>query len=114
MQAVQTVLAGEIKMKCEKDWDPCQKQQACVKVKHMDALAKSTPGGLARLAKLNPADYAKKRSQGDYWAKKYVQPENAGEAELIADCMKYEPNSTRRVSGDHMHDIGYGGHPKGP
>jgi hypothetical protein len=113
-QAVLTLKAGDISLKCDPDWDWCQKQQACTKVKNLDAIAKSTEGGLARVSKLDPAEYAKRRSRGDYYAKKYISPENVGDAEYTSECMKKEPFSERQMSGDHVHDISYGGDPKGP
>jgi hypothetical protein len=116
-QAVQSV-TGHISLKCDPDWDPCQKQQACSKVKHMDALAKgATPPGLARLSKLDPPTYDKQRMKGDYWAKKLKKQALRGEDvanEYSHDCLRLPPNNTRPVSGDHSHDISYGGDPTGP
>jgi hypothetical protein len=115
-QATLTLQAAVINLKCEEDWDPCQKMQACSKVKHMDTLAKHTPGGLARTSKLNPADYAKNRMRGDYFAKKALKDAAKGEGlnDYSHECLKYPPNATRRMSADHSHDISYGGDPRGP
>jgi hypothetical protein len=114
MQAVQVVVpkAGDIKLKCNTDWDDCQKKQACAKVKHMDTLAKNTPGGLGRVTKLAPASYPRLRAQGDYAAAK--QLENPTVNDFADDCMKDPPNNKKRMSPDHFHEIQYGGHPDGP
>jgi hypothetical protein len=118
MQATVTAVLGHISMKCDPNWDDCQKKQACSKVKHMDALAKgAAPGGLARNAKLNPSDYERQRSRGDYYAAKHIEDARKGEPgtdEYSDDCMKYPPNNARRMSADHSHDISYGGDATGP
>ncbi|VWX55964.1 hypothetical protein VARIO8X_110052 [Burkholderiales bacterium 8X] len=111
---------GPITIKCNQDWTPCQREQACSKVRRMHERCKAErPRGLRNISKQIDGQtdslrmrYLANREEGNKLAAKYQGSNYA------ADCMKPIPgraeNNGRPTNADHVLEIQFGGAPGGP
>lgn len=108
---------GPIVIRCSDDWTPCQREQACSKIRRMNTRAKAAgPGGLKNISKqiLNASTrdrirYEANRKEGDEYAADYNGTHYA------SPCMKGPPvNAGRPREADHIHEIQFNGDPAGP
>ena len=106
-------VVGPIEIKCSDDWTPCQREQACSKIRRMNKRAKAAgPGGLKNISKTSARDrvrYEANRAEGDDYAADYNGTNNA------SPCMAGSPpNEGRPVNADHIHEVQFNGDPAGP
>jgi len=109
-------VVGPIEIKCSADWTPCQREQACSKIRRMNTRAKAAgPGGLKNISKTSARDrlrYEANRLEGNECAAAY------NGSNYAAECMRPAPgrgeNGGRPMNADHIHEIQFNGAPGGP
>ncbi|MAR89389.1 MAG: hypothetical protein CML06_00700 [Pseudomonadales bacterium] len=117
---------GVITLKCEDDWDDCQKAQMKAKAKKLD--------GLAKQGKMKPRNtYADgkptlARKNGNGWAAKFARDwdkpnpkgwpdfSNPGkqDSKFFDDCAETADPKGKQMQADHVHEMQLGGNAKGP
>jgi hypothetical protein len=96
---------GEVEVKCRDDWDDCQKKQMCGKVASMNkAVAQHGP-----LHKRDVTPQLKKVKAS--WQAKYRRDNPVPGGKWTDDCAK---TNGKPVQADHVVDVQWGGHAKGP
>ena len=85
-QSTYVKVSGPIVINCRDDWTPCQREQACSKIRRMNTRAKNAgPGGLKNISKTSARDrtrYERNRLAGNDEAAAYNGTSYA------AECMR--------------------------
>lgn len=130
-------IEGPIELKCDPDWDECQKAQAREKIRRLNELAKQKKGLRRRVTA------GRIRDTGNVWAAKFrsdferickgqdpskfgftapgARGPNGSKEDFMHDCL-YEmwrkaldcDSLLDDVSPDHIEDLQWGGHVQGP
>lgn len=113
-QPTYTKVVGPITINCNDDWTPCQREQACSKIRRMNTRARNAgPGGLKNISKTSNRDrirYDINRDAGNRFAANYDGANYAHPCMTAGGAV----NAGRPMNADHIHEIQFKGGPAGP
>jgi len=94
-------VSGPVTLKCDDEWDDCQRRQMCAK---LDSLNDTAP-----LTRREVSPRLKKAKKS--WQAKYRRDNPPPGGNWTHECAK---TNGRPIDADHVVDVQWGGHVKGP